>query len=85
MADTKVTQFGLCQEKGITFVVKSGQTFSTVKTGVGKGQYVQKYLGEMDFLGEDILKKVISVCKRRTASAFLEKEMFSKLLKRHRG
>lgn len=60
--------------------MKSGQTISTVKTGVGKGQYDQKYFGEMNFLGEDILKKVISVCKRRTGSAFLEKEMFSKLL-----
>lgn len=39
----------------------------------------------MTFLGKDILKKVISVCKRRTGVCFLKKEMFSKLLKRHGG
>lgn len=39
----------------------------------------------MIFLGKDIFKKVINVCKRRTGVCFLMKEMFSKLPKRHRG
>lgn len=39
----------------------------------------------MIFLGKDILKKVISVCERRTGVYFLLEEMFSKPPKRHRG
>lgn len=39
----------------------------------------------MIFLGKDVFKKAISVCKRRMGVCFLLKEMFSKPLKRHGG